>query len=48
VTLGLAFALILGGLSYALMNTLGRSGRSPSSPTLKKGQIPPPPPPVFR
>lgn len=48
LALGLALVLTLGGLSYTVMNTLGRRGRAPSSPTIKKGQIPPPPPPVFR
>ncbi len=48
----LAFSLILlgvlGGLSYLVIATLGGRGPSDRSPRIRKDQIKPPPPPVFR
>jgi len=45
---GLIFCALLGCLAYAALRLTGGSGRSESSPRLKKEQIPPPPPPAFR
>ena len=39
---------VLGGLSYLAIGVLGGHGRSNTSPRIKKDQIKPPPPPVFR
>ena len=48
----LAFVLIvlgvLGGLSYFILAAMGGHGESNRSPRIKKDQIKPPPPPVFR
>ncbi len=48
----LAFLLILlgvlGGLSYVALVTLGGRGPTDRSPRIRKDQIKPPPPPVFR
>jgi hypothetical protein len=38
----------MGGLSYAVGRVMGSRPGSNSPPRIKRGQIPPPPPPVFR
>jgi len=48
----MAFVMIvlggLAGLSYFVIAALGSHGQSNPSPQIKKDQIKPPPPPVFR
>jgi len=39
---------LLGGLSYFALATLGRSVRGNESPRIRRDQVRPPPPPVFR